>query len=110
MSMGILEAMAAELPAVVTDVGDNRSLVDNENPCGLTVAPENPAELARALGEMLRNDVVRRQYAAAARRRYDELYTTERMSHRHEALYNQLIAVQGSAESRRARRGEERVR
>jgi glycosyltransferase involved in cell wall biosynthesis len=109
MSMGILEAMAAGLPIVATDVGDNRYLVAGDNPCGITVGKENPAGLADALAEILRNNVGRRQYAEAARRRYEETYTTARMSQRHEMLYERLLDHHRSVNVPRLRRQQEAI-
>lgn len=37
MSQAVLEAMAAGLPLVVTEVGDNAVLVGSEQPCGYVV-------------------------------------------------------------------------
>ncbi len=44
------EAMACGVPCVVTDVGDSALMVGET---GLVVPPQEPGELARAVGEAL---------------------------------------------------------
>ena len=47
----VLEAMACEVPCVVTDVGDTRRIVKDS---GFIVAPENAEELANAIALMIK--------------------------------------------------------
>jgi glycosyltransferase involved in cell wall biosynthesis len=53
-SNAALEASAAGLPVVLTDIGGARELVD-EGASGLVVPPRNPAALATALEDLLRD-------------------------------------------------------
>ncbi len=79
------EAMACEVPCVVTDVGDCAAIVGSS---GRVVAPENPRELAdawlslvdlgtqgrRSLGSMARSRIERAHSIAVVIRRYETLY------------------------------------
>lgn len=56
----LLEAMAARLPVVVTDVGDCREVVEKAE-AGLVVPPGNSSALAAAIGKM-RDNKVRRKF------------------------------------------------
>lgn len=62
----LLEAMAAGLPVVATDVGAVRELVtDGEN--GLIVPPQQPEALAVALARLIGDAALRQRLGAAAR-------------------------------------------
>lgn len=61
----ILEALAAGLPVVATDVGGNRELVQPELN-GLICQPEAPAALATAMQRLLDEPVVTARFRAAA--------------------------------------------
>lgn len=52
--VAVMEAMAMEVPAIVTDVGGTSELVDN-GVDGILVRPENPAEMADAVSMVLQN-------------------------------------------------------
>lgn len=84
----VMEAMASEVPCVVTDVGDCADLV---GPTGVVVAPRSVEALAeglqrmidggdderRRLGAMARTRIVERHSLSVARERYRALWTDE---------------------------------
>jgi glycosyltransferase involved in cell wall biosynthesis len=109
MSLGILEAMAARRPMVVSDVGDNRRLAGGDDGCGVVVPPERPDELAGAL-QVLRADPGRRERLSHnAGERFEREYSTRRMLADHSALYlhclHGRIAEQSDPRARRATAG-----
>jgi len=73
-SNAIAEGMACGLPAVATDVGDNRRLVGD---CGRIVAPRDPIALADAIRDVLADDP--RGLGDLARRRIVENFSVARM-------------------------------
>lgn len=66
MSLALLEAMAAGLPVVVTDVGDTRAAVPDG--AGIVVAPGNPRGLASSMTALLLDPGARRAAGAIGRR------------------------------------------
>ncbi len=66
MSIALVEAIAAGLPSVVTDVGDNAAVVQRGT-LGLVVAPGDARELASAMDALARDTDKRRTMAARAR-------------------------------------------
>jgi colanic acid/amylovoran biosynthesis glycosyltransferase len=71
ISNAALEAMAAGLPVVVTDVGGMRELV-RDGVDGLLVPPRDPPALAAALARLLTDPDLRADLSAGARRRAGE--------------------------------------
>lgn len=67
MSFAILEALAAGLPLVLTDVGGNPELVNTGNVCGLLVPYGDEDGYAAAIKTLLEDDALRASFAAAAR-------------------------------------------
>jgi glycosyltransferase involved in cell wall biosynthesis len=75
------EAMAAGVPCVATDVGDSANVIGD---CGSLVAAGDPAELARAIGELLALPPEQRAaLGVRARGRVKQLYSMDRVA----ALY-----------------------
>lgn len=85
-SNAILEAMAAGLPVVATDVGDNRRMI--EPGCGgeIVAVRDGPA-LVDAIDRLARDSDLRRRYGAHARRRAIEQHGFEPMVRRYVELY-----------------------
>ena len=87
----ILEAMAAGLPVIATDVGGNPEAV-LDGITGLIVPPRDPARLADAILSLNNDPAMRASYGAAGLRRVREHFTMERCVALHDALYRTLLA------------------
>jgi glycosyltransferase involved in cell wall biosynthesis len=89
MPIAVVEALAAGLPSVVADVGDNRYLVE-PGVTGLLVPPGQPGALARALATVLADDSGARRMGGAARQRAAVLDVTQTTRRVHQ-LYAELL-------------------
>ncbi len=98
--IGVLEAQACGVPQVVTAVGGTREAVVPET--GLVVAPRDPAALAAAIVELLRDGERRTRMAAASRERHAARFTTERMVAGAAAVYDAVLTARAGAGRRRA--------
>jgi glycosyltransferase involved in cell wall biosynthesis len=108
LSVTLLEAMRGARPAVVTRVGGNAEAVA-DGVTGLVVPTGDPPALAAALADLLGDPARARAFGEAARRRYVERYTAERMVRETEALYRLGPKGAWSAPAARAREGAERA-
>lgn len=92
MSNALLEAMAAGLPCIATDVGSNRSLLNPtaEPPAGVICEPTADA-LFRAMAEMIANADARRRYGVRAGELARERYTVPGMVEQYERLYRSVV-------------------
>ena len=94
-----LEALAAGLPIVSTELGTGTSYVNSHNETGLVVAPADPAALAGAINELLADPDRRAAYAAAGRRRAREHFSEERMLDQIEAVYREVRSQESGVRS-----------
>jgi glycosyltransferase involved in cell wall biosynthesis len=92
MSQSIVEAIAAGLPLVVTDVGDHRVLVDGSDACGHVVPADDAAALTSTLRALVASPEACDRLRENARKRYQRQYTVERMVTAYETLYLQVAA------------------
>lgn len=90
VSLALLEAMAAEIPVVATNVGGNPEVViPGEN--GLLVPSNNETELANALMSLVDNKEKRSELALAAHDRVANHFCLKRMVEEYENLYLSLM-------------------
>jgi glycosyltransferase involved in cell wall biosynthesis len=83
------EAMACEVPCVVTDVGDSRRLVGET---GVVVPPREPAALAAGWRKMLDLGVEKRaELGLAARRHVQKEYSLSAMVTHYAELYSEVL-------------------
>lgn len=90
-SNAIVEAMAAGLPVVATDVGGNAEAVMDEV-TGFIVATEDASGLAAALLRLLAEPERAQAMGAAGKARAAEMFTTQAMMGRTVATYERLLA------------------
>jgi len=96
----LLEAGAAGIPCVATDVGSCREIIEglpDETPTlgrgGRIVPPMATAELADAIAELLRDEPTRAAAGEVLRTRVRQSFTSERSAARYADLYRGLIAA-----------------
>ncbi|HEV2620229.1 MAG TPA: glycosyltransferase family 4 protein [Acidobacteriaceae bacterium] len=89
-SNAIIEAMAASLAVVATDVGGNSEAVE-DGVTGLLVPTEDPSALASAISRLILNPAELCAMGAAARAAVEEKFTTEVMMRRITDTYAQLL-------------------
>jgi glycosyltransferase involved in cell wall biosynthesis len=86
VSLTILEAMAAALPVIATNVGGTPEVVTTE--CGVLIPPRDPQALARAMGALNAGTV--RSLGLAGRQRVEACFTIERMVNDYGSVYRSL--------------------
>jgi glycosyltransferase involved in cell wall biosynthesis len=91
MPMALLEAMAARRAVVVSDVGDNRVVVDGGR-CGIVVAPRDVEALACAIGDLVADSSRRTALGLAACERHRTAYSVNQMIAGYEALYTAVAS------------------
>ena len=84
----ILDAFAAGLPVVASDIPGIRDVVEHEI-TGLLVPPADPVALTAALARLRDDDALRTRLAEAGRRASAD-FTPERMADRYLALYREV--------------------
>ena len=89
-SNAILEAMAAGLPMIVTDVGGNAEAV-LAGETGLVIPPHHPEALAEALVSLARDPLLRKTFGEAGRARLQTHFLLGGCVERYQALYRGLL-------------------
>jgi glycosyltransferase involved in cell wall biosynthesis len=91
MSNTLLEAMAAGVPPVASDVGGNGEIV-RDGVDGRLFRSDDEAGLAACLVALCRDDDERARLAAAARERVLSTFDIDQMIERYEQLYERVHA------------------
>ena len=86
--VSVLEAMAAGLPVVATNVGENPYLLDSS--CGILVPPKQPQKMAEALGRLLDSPQKRIAFGQIVRKRVQENYSPDAWCNSVLKLYAQV--------------------
>jgi glycosyltransferase involved in cell wall biosynthesis len=89
LSLTLLEAMAAGLPVVATDVGGNREVVADGR-TGHLVPAKSPNELAAAMLRLIRDPALSSAMGRAGRQRAEEFFSLDGVVRAYEALYTRL--------------------
>jgi glycosyltransferase involved in cell wall biosynthesis len=90
-SNAIVEAMAASLPVIATEVGGNAEAV-KDGVSGFLVPPEDPAALSAAIIRLLSDPTQAKVMGMAGKVLAAEQFTTEAMMTRITAAYSKLLA------------------
>jgi glycosyltransferase involved in cell wall biosynthesis len=91
LSLSLLEAMACGLPVIVTRVGGNGDVVE-ENQSGILVPPRDHVALAEAVLCLLDDPVLRLRLGQGAYKRFKSKFSLDRFVRAHESLYAVLYS------------------
>lgn len=91
LPISVIEAMAAGLPIVASDVGGLRELVE-EGVSGILVPAGDANALGGALARLLESSTLRRAMGEASRRRAEELFDLPLFRRAHLDLYRSVLA------------------
>jgi glycosyltransferase involved in cell wall biosynthesis len=91
-SNAIVEAMAASLPVVATNVGGNAEAV-TDGVSGFIVPPEDPAALAAAITRLLSDPGKAQEMGAAGKKLASEKFTTDAMMHQITLAYASVLRL-----------------
>jgi len=86
LSIAILEAMSAYLPVIATDVGGNRSLVDNDV-TGIIIDSENETKLTEALERLVSNGSLREKMGINGRQKVEDNFALDKMIYQYQEIY-----------------------
>ena len=98
-----LEAMAAGLPIVNTNLPTGVPHVARHGLEALTVPPSDPAALAAAIAQLLDDRTLAQRLGAAGRRRATTEYDLQNFVERIEDVYEQAVRAAGSTQAEPAR-------
>ena len=90
LPLSVLEAMAAGLPVVTTDVGGNREAVI-DGTTGLLVPAGDPSALAEALEDLWQDGEKRSSMGKAGRSRVEQHFSAKKMVTATEKLYESIL-------------------
>lgn len=90
MSLSLLEAMAAGIPAIASDIPGNRALITHEQ-SGLLVPPRDVPGLSTAMVRLLEQPALRNSLGSQAREEVQQKYSLEKMGREHLELIQRLV-------------------
>jgi glycosyltransferase involved in cell wall biosynthesis len=90
LPLALLQAMAAGLPCICSDVGAVREVLDDD--CGLLVRPGDPGSLRTAMEKLIADPDLAIRLGAAARHRVQQSFTLQHCAREYVRLWRQLAA------------------
>lgn len=91
LSYAIIEAMAAGLPVIATDMGGNSDIVNDAAGCGLLVKYDDPDSMAQAMKVMLEEPHFLAQCRQGAERTIQEKFEINKMAAATYAVYQKAL-------------------
>ncbi|MBN3852536.1 glycosyltransferase [Paraburkholderia sp. Ac-20340] len=91
--MVLVEAAMFGKPLVCCEIGTGTSYVNEHGVTGFVVRPETPDELAAAVNTLLNDESRARAMGAAARERYERLFSDVALGDKYAALYEEVAGA-----------------
>ena len=92
LSFLIIEAMAAGLPVIATDMGGNSDIVNDKTACGLLVEYDNPESMAQAMKRFLEDPAFLAQCRTRALETVQERFEVHKMVQATSQVYQAALS------------------
>lgn len=102
--MALVEAAIFGRPLVCCEIGTGTSFVNADGETGFVVAPQDAGALAGAMNRLLEDESLARRFGAAARQRYEGLFSAHALGSAYAELYRGGGAAASSGAHRHAGR------
>ena len=89
-SLSTIEAMAMEVPVIVTRCGGPEEIVTNGK-SGIVVAVNSPNEIALAITRILSDDVLAKKFAIQGRKAVEAMFSIDKMIRSYSELYQNVV-------------------
>jgi rhamnosyl/mannosyltransferase len=90
----LLEAMAAGLPCVTTELNTGTSYVVQDGISGYVITPNDPGKLIEAINKLIDNKSLRKEMGVAGRNRVIREFTLDHLLHRVNEVYSSILDTQ----------------
>jgi glycosyltransferase involved in cell wall biosynthesis len=91
--MSLLEAAMCGKPMICCEIGTGTSYINVDGVTGFVVPPEDPQALRQAMQRLLDDPKQAQVLGAAARARYEALFTADHMAKAYQAVYGELLSA-----------------
>lgn len=95
--LSLVEAAMFGKPMISCEIGSGMSFINKNGETGIVVPPRDPQALGAAMRRIIEDPSLAAKMGEAARRRYLDLFTAERMASSYFELYNDVIDRAGSS-------------
>ncbi|HIW94826.1 MAG TPA: glycosyltransferase family 4 protein [Candidatus Flavonifractor merdipullorum] len=92
LSFLIIEAMAAGLPVIATDMGGNSDIVNDQAGCGLLVTYDDPDSMATAMQKLLEDEALLAKCREGAARTIQEKFEIHKWADATWSVYEKALA------------------
>lgn len=89
--VSLVEAAMHSKPMITCEIGTGTTYVNKHRQTGLVVSPGSSAQLAEAMAQLVSDEGYAEQLGSGARKRYEDLFTGERMGQLYVELYTELM-------------------
>lgn len=89
--MVLVEASMFGRPMICCEIGSGTSYINIDGETGFVVPPESPADLAQAMKCLLMDEVLADRMGSAARRRYEQHFSSPALSAAYTHLYQEVL-------------------
>ncbi len=89
--MVLVEASMLGKPMVSCEIGTGTSFINQDGLTGYVVPPESPVKLAEAMNALLEDELLATKMGAAARCRYEQLFSGDAVGKAYSDLYREIV-------------------
>ncbi|WP_288129619.1 glycosyltransferase [Microbulbifer sp.] len=94
----LIEGLMYGKPLISCEIGTGTSFVNQDGETGHVVSPADPAALREAMDDLWYEPATAERMGRAGRRRYEALFTGERMAAAYKKLYHEVLRERGVVE------------